>query len=389
MASAGCTGGDAAPLAGSSPRIIRVPEDAKTIQQGLDAAREGDLVLVGPGEYHESVTMAKPRVVLRGVDRNTVVVDGDFTRVNGITVTGAQSVVENLTVRRFLANGVLFTGVTDQRLQGPGAGGTHYDPLDPQRFPPLRGFRASFVTAYNNALYGIYSFDARDGVIEDSYASGHADSGIYVGQCRPCNTVVRDNVAEHNAVGIEVTNASENLWFLGNRAVRNRVGMTVNSNDFESLAPQHGAVLAGNTVAGNNDPRSPAQADGGFGIGIGIGGGSANTMVRNVVKDNAAAGIIVTDVQGYAADGNTVTDSLVTGNGTDLVLTAAGEANQLGGQPGRTPAAISAPPGADFRGLPQPPAQPRLPGGSDAPGRAAVDLPGPVDPGAYPLPAAP
>ncbi|WP_143254662.1 right-handed parallel beta-helix repeat-containing protein [Amycolatopsis azurea] len=388
MSSGGCTGGDA-PVAHSSPGVIRVPEDAKTIQQGLDAAQPGDLVLVGPGEYHESITMTKPRVVLRGVDRNTVVVDGDFTKVNGITVTGAQSVVENLTVRRFLANGVLFTGVTDQKLQGPGGGGSHYDPLDSQRFPPLQGFRASFVTAYNNALYGIYSFDARDGVIENSYASGQADSGIYVGQCRPCNTVVRDNLVEHNAVGIEVTNASENLWFLGNRAVRNRVGVTVNSNDFESLAPQHGAVLAGNTVVGNNDPHSPAQADGGFGIGIGIGGGSANTVARNLVKDNAAAGIIVSDVQGYAADGNTVTDSVVTGNGTDLVLTAAGKENRLGGSPGTTPAAVTAPPGADFRGLPQPPAQPRLPGGPDAPWRAAVGLPGPVDPGTYPLPAAP
>ncbi|WP_020636084.1 right-handed parallel beta-helix repeat-containing protein [Amycolatopsis alba] len=387
MSSAGCAGDGTTPVAHSSPGVIRVPEDAKTIQQGLDAAQPGDLVLVGPGEYHESITMTTPRVVLRGVDRNAVVVDGDFTKVNGITVTGAQSVVENLTVRRFLANGVLFTGVTDRKLQGPGAGGTHYDPLDPQRFPPLQGFRASFVTAYNNALYGIYSFDARDGIIENSYASGQADSGIYVGQCRPCNTVVRDNLVEHNAVGIEVTNASENLWFLGNRAVRNRVGVTVNSNDFESLAPQHGAVLAGNTVTDNNDPHSPAQADGGFGVGIGIGGGSANTVVRNLVKGNTAAGIIISDVQGYAADGNTVTDSLVTGNGTDLVLAAAGKANRLGGPAGPAPAAVTAPPGADFRGLPQPPAQPRLPGGPDAPRRAAVDLPGPVDPGAYPLPA--
>ncbi|MER5867820.1 right-handed parallel beta-helix repeat-containing protein [Kitasatospora sp. NPDC002040] len=397
---AGCSGpADRTPLAPpGAPGVVRVPQDAPSIQRGVDAARPGDVVLVSPGVYRESVLLAKPRVVLRGADRNAVVVDGEFRRVNGITVTGAESAVENLTVRHHLANGLLFTGVTDERLQGRGAGGSGYDPLDTERFPPLQGFRASYVTAYNNALYGIYAFDSRSGVIEHSYASGQADSGIYVGQCRPCATVVRDNLVEHNAVGIEVTNASEQLWFLGNRAVHNRVGVTVNSNDFEALAPQHGAVIAGNTVTDNNDDRSPEQADGGFGIGIGIGGGSTNTVTRNLVRGNAAAGLLLRDVQGYRAGGNTVDGNLVRGNGADLVATAADPGNCVGANSGAPsasctpgpvatePARAAVPPGVSFRTLPAPPAQPQLPGGADAPVRPAVGLPGAVDPDAYPLP---
>ncbi|MEV7116928.1 right-handed parallel beta-helix repeat-containing protein [Kitasatospora griseola] len=391
--------------------VIQVPEDVPTVQRAVDVANPGDLVLVHPGVYKESVRITKPRIVLRGSDRNTVVFDGDLKLINGITATGAGTVVENLTVRGFLANGVLFTGVTDEKLQRHGAGGSAYDPLDTTRFPAVQGFRASKVTSYGNALYGIYAFDARDGIIEDSYASGMADSGIYVGQCKPCNTLVRGNTVERNAVGIEITNASENLTVVGNRAVNNRVGVTVNSNDLESLAPQHAAVIAGNVVANNNSADSPQQADGGFGIGIGIGGGTDNRVERNLVQGNRAAGVVVTDPPGHPASGNRVTGNRATGNGVDLVSSAVDPGNCFSGNspgtqspadleqlaacgasgggkvpPGRA-AGVQAPPGMAFNAVPVPPAQPSM-ADPNAPAVPAVDLPGKVDPDSYPLPAA-
>ncbi|MFJ6016562.1 nitrous oxide reductase family maturation protein NosD [Streptomyces sp. NPDC092952] len=411
LAATGCSGTgakseDARHPAGS---VLRVPQDFRTVQQAVDVARAGETVLVGPGVYRESVRITKDRLVLRGTDRNKVVLDGGLRRANGVTVTGAGAVVENLTVHGYLANGVLFTGVTDERLQQRGAGGSAYDPLDTTRFPPVRGFRASRVTAYNNGLYGIYAFDARDGVIEDSYASGHADSGIYVGQCKPCNTLVHRNTVERNAVGIELTNASDNLSVLGNRVVRNRVGVTVNSNDLEALAPQHGAVIAGNAVADNNAADTPEQADGGFGIGIGIGGGTGNRVQRNLVRGNRAAGVIVTDPPGHPASGNQVEGNRATGNGVDLVLASADPGNCFtGNRPGtqspgalenragcgtrgrgRLPtgrtASVQAPPGVPFSRVPAPPAQPSMPDPT-VPGRPATGLPGAVDMADYPLP---
>ncbi|MET8628840.1 right-handed parallel beta-helix repeat-containing protein [Kitasatospora sp. NPDC004669] len=390
--------------------VVRVPQDFPTIQKAVDVAREGDTVLVSPGTYQESVRITKPRVVLRGADRNTVVLDGGVRLVNGVTVTGPGSVVENLTVHGFLANGVLFTGVTDEKLQQRGAGGSAYNPLDTTRFPAVQGFRATRVTAYNNGLYGIYAFDARAGAIEDSYASGGADSGIYVGQCKPCDTLVRGNTVERNAVGIELTNSSDGLYILGNRVVGNRVGVTVNSNDLEALAPQHGAVIAGNAVTDNNAADTPEQADGGFGIGIGIGGGTANKVERNLVRGNRAAGVIITDPPGHPASGNQVQGNRTEGNGADLVLASADPGNCFtGNQPatqspmdletqaacgtqGRGPLAagraapVQAPPGLPFNQVPPPSVQPSLPD-PNAPGRPAVDLPGAVDPDAYPLPA--
>ena len=58
-----------------------------TIQAAVNAAHTGDWVLVGPGDYHEQadyansarpagVAISTPQLHLRGMNRNTVVVDG-------------------------------------------------------------------------------------------------------------------------------------------------------------------------------------------------------------------------------------------------------------------------------------------------------------------------
>ena len=405
--------GDNAPPGSGSPVVRRVPAAYPSIQKAVDSARPGDTVLVSSGVYRESVTVPTKRLTLRGTDRSGVVVDGQFKRANGITVTGAGSVVENLTVRNHLANGLLFTGVTDESLQGTGAGGSGYERLDTAEFPPLRGFRVSHVTAHNNALYGIYAFDSRDGVIEHSYASGQSDSGIYVGQCKPCRTVVRNNTTEHNAVGVEVTNASRALYFLGNTARRNRVGMTVLSDNLESLGPQHRAVFAGNLITDNNDGRSPEQADGGFGVGVGVSGGRDNLFTRNRVEGNRAGAFVLRDEQGRPASGNRIRDNALDRRLPGLVLLTArvgrtcyrdngpaptvprslprtvtacsGGDSALRG-PVKPPRTGPVPPGVSFREVPAPPAQPGMRDPAHAKARPATGLPGPVEPDAYPLP---
>lgn len=117
------------------------------------------LVLVSPGVYRETVRLRTPGVVLRGTDRNGVIIDGEVRRANGIVVTAPRVAVENLTVRDHTLNGVLVTGVSDDS-GGLARGSSGYTRLDPAKFPPLQGFRVSYVTASNNALYGIYAFNS-------------------------------------------------------------------------------------------------------------------------------------------------------------------------------------------------------------------------------------
>ena len=152
----------------------------ETIQSAVDAAKAGDLVLINSGVYNESVTITTPYLTIRGKDRNGVIIDGEFMRENGIQIYEADGVsVENLSVRNFSLNGVYWNN--------------------------SKGYKASHVTAYNNGDYGVYAFNSTDGIFEKIYASGHPDSGIYIGQCYPCNALIYDSVVEGNALGYSGT----------------------------------------------------------------------------------------------------------------------------------------------------------------------------------------
>ncbi|MFF4717035.1 right-handed parallel beta-helix repeat-containing protein [Streptomyces eurythermus] len=317
---AGCGSGDDGSDHGRRPDgahvTIRVPADAPTISDAVSLAHPGDLVLVAPGVYHESVKVSTPRVTLRGESRDKVVIDGRTRQPNGVVVSAPGVAVENLTVRNNTQNGVLVTGSAKAAAGLPGRSGGYDTGDEPVTF--LKSFLVSHVTATRNGLYGIYAFSAQNGVIEHSYASGAADSGIYVGQCKPCRIVVRDNIAELNAVGYEGTNAGGDMYVVGNRLVGNRVGLTTNSDHQEKLLPQRDAVIAGNLIAANQQRATPEQADGGWGTGIGVDGGSGNRFLRNRVTGNSTVGLVITATADIPPAGNQIVDNTFDGNGVDV-----------------------------------------------------------------------
>ncbi|GGZ72300.1 hypothetical protein GCM10010344_44180 [Streptomyces bluensis] len=419
----GCSGGDdggddSGSGKGRRPAgeqvTIRVPGDAPTISAAVSLARPGDLVLVAPGVYRESVKVSTPRVTVRGESRDKVVIDGRLQQPNGILVTAPGVAVQNLTVRNNTQNGVLVTGSAKAAAGLPGQSGGYDTGDEPVTF--LKSFLVSHVTATRNGLYGIYAFSAQNGVIENSYASGGADSGIYVGQCKPCRIVVRDNIAELNAVGYEGTNASGDMYVVGNRLVGNRVGLTTNSNHQEKLLPQKGSVVAGNLIAANQQTATPEQADGGWGIGIGIDGGSDNQVVRNRIVGNSNAGLVITATADIPPVGNQIVDNTFTGNGVDVGWTfptaTRGRGNCLRGNELRTtvPARLAttascptsakstspagqwatptAPGGIPFTDVAAPAPQPQFPNALTAGATAVPAVPALPDTADIPLPSA-
>lgn len=404
------------------PRILKVPADHPTITAAVAAAHRGDMVLISPGEYHESVEVNVSGIVIRGLDRNTVIVDGDFKKENGFFVGANEVAIENLTVRNFNSNGIFFTGTPgdpptstyDQQNGSPNnASGNPSHAVDPGTV--LKGYRASYITAYNNGLYGLYAFAAQGGQFDHSYASGHPDSGFYVGQCNPCDAVVTDVIGEHNAVGFEGTNASTNMYVVRSVWRANRVGVTFNSQTTEQLAPQGSATVAGNLVADNNSADSPAQARGAFGLGVALGGSRNDVVVRNRVSGNVSAGVIVTSLETFLPEGNRVEANVLGGNGLDLVYTLAkGQTAARGNcfvgntfttsSPPDIEAALpcaatttggpgpytqqSPPPGLDYRKMAAPPPQPSMPAAATAPPQLATAQVPPIDVAAISVPEA-
>ena len=250
------------------------------------------------------------------------VIDGGGLRPYGIVVIADGVRVENLTVTGATFYGVLFTGLHD--ANGPSAHTADgYHAWDPAKFPPLQRFRVDHVTTHNNGLYGIYAFDARHGVIADSYASGSADSGIYVGQCTECDILVNGNVAERNAVGFENANASDSVVLTGNRFSNNRVGLTLLSSYQEAFTPQQKNQVVGNLISDNNEADSPSQADGGFGTGIGISGGQQNSIERNQITGHQRAGVVLANTEDLPATKNAFTGNVYEDNAVDLANVSA------------------------------------------------------------------
>ncbi len=311
-------GDEPAPEFRASGRTIRVPADAKSIQAGVDRAKKGDLVLVSPGVYKESVTIGTDGIVLRGVDRNRTILDGEFKRDNGVFVVGGDGVaVENLTARNFTENGFFWNGVL--------------------------GYRGSYLTAYRNGDYGIYAYDSQYGQFDHSYASGSPDSGFYIGQCNPCHAVITDVVSEYNLLGYSGSNSSGDLFLVNSQWSHNRTGMVPNSFGAEELSPQGEATLAGNVVDDNGNPRATRgneeAYDPAFGVGIVIAGGQQDIITKNRIADNAKVGIALAPSVGledvpHQPTGNRVTDNTVERSGlVDLgvVLSDAADQNCFSG----------------------------------------------------------
>ena len=293
------------------PRILVVPAEYSSIQEAVDQARPHDIVEVTAGIYHEAVAIETDGIVIRGADRNEVILDGRHLLANGIYVAANGVRVENLTVHSYTQNGIIFSGMDVAANQAsdrePGTPGNS-----------LVGYEVGWVTAYNNGLYGIYAFAASDGVIHDSLVSGHPDSGIYVGQCKPCRAIVRNVTAISNGMGYYGTNASGDVYVIESTFRGNRLGVAPNSQRAELLFPQEETVVAGNIVDNNDNPLAPAISEGFFGGGIIVGGGTKNVIIKNRVTGHSYIGIGIIPFNDFDAENNRVTSNVSINNDIDL-----------------------------------------------------------------------
>jgi len=251
----------------------RVPQDYPTIQNGVDAANPGDLVLVDKGVYTEAVFVTTPSVTLRGVDRNEVILDGKFEIGTGVMVGGNGVVIENMTARNYTLNGFFWTGV--------------------------RGFRGSYLTAYNNGDYGIYAFGSSDGLFEHSYGSGSPDSAFYIGQCAPCNVVLNDVVGAYSGLGYSGTNSSGDMYVVNSRFEHNRTGLSTTTFDIELVPPGRDTTIMGNLVSDSgldNEAAGFYATETLAGNGIALVGTHTNRVERNTVLRSRNNGILIVPI---------------------------------------------------------------------------------------------
>ncbi len=261
----------AAPLFPPSGRTLRVPTQFATVDLAIAASAPGDVILLAPGTYPGAfVPPDRPDITIRGEDRNTVVFDGEDTRLTGIRVAADGVTIENLSAHDFAANGFSWDGAD--------------------------GFAGRYLTVWNVGQDGIAARDSTDGLIEDSYVSAAAGAGVSIQGCQACATTVRRVTATLSAIGFSATNAGGSLAVEDSRFLLDGVGMLVSSFEVGlQPPPQRDATLQRNQVVGSGTVVTPRTSPwaGYHGVGIGIAGGQSNVVQANDISGSARYGIAV------------------------------------------------------------------------------------------------
>jgi hypothetical protein len=297
--------GASSPSTATRGRLINVPADVPTLEAAIVAAQPGDVILLAAGTYRGGVTVPREKhdLVIRGADRNRVILDGKDVFLSGIEVKADRVTIENLTARHYTGNGFEWEGVD--------------------------GFSGRFLTVWNVGLYGIYAIESRHGTFQEALVSGAADSAFYVGECHPCDTVVSHVTARFSAIGYSGTNAGGNLEVRDSLWDRNGTGILPNSFEGqEAPPPERETRITGNTVRDSGAIPVPARSPlaGFVGLGIGIAGGLDNVVEGNSVTGSARFGIALFPTlqksgNVLAPGGNQVRGNRVSGSGlADLAL---------------------------------------------------------------------
>jgi hypothetical protein len=289
----------------------------KTIQGAVNASTAGDYVLIEPGVYYEAVkvTSAQSGIWIRGMNRNTVILDGQSKTGNGIEIYKTNNVwVENLTVRNFdtgagctaedCGNGIWWNGGANTNKIG------------------AHGWYGSYLTAYDTGLnggYGIFTGHETEGSWDNIYASGFNDSGMYLGACQECKARITRATMENNSLGYSGSNSGGSLAIEWSVFRHNSSGVLPNSeNPGDAPPPQDGecnrpnienpeptptitttkiprcTVIRYNLISENNNSTVPVNGSterASFGNGIILPGTYADLIEKNFISDNEKTGV--------------------------------------------------------------------------------------------------
>jgi len=239
-----------------------------SIQAAVDAASEGFIIRIEPGTYNEAIVVNKPGIQLIGSE-DGVIIQNPGDEENGITVRdkGDGFVLKNVTIRNFEENGVFMIRVDH--------------------------FLLSHVTTIDNGEYGLFPLFCSNGTIEHCSATGHTDTGIYIGQSS--HMQLNFNAAYANVNGLEIENCS-NVIASKNQSYDNVAGMLIVLLPGLTTKTSSDIVISGNHVYDNNHVNF-SEPGGGFenfvpsGSGILIVGTDETTVRDNNVSDNNFVGI--------------------------------------------------------------------------------------------------
>ena len=201
-------------------KMIVVPDYYSTIQEAVDKATDGDIVLVKHGTYNGSVVINK-RISLIGENKNNTVIQGDWN-LNG-TVVLVQH--DNVILKNFTVIAVEPFGLPNRR-------GVH--------LLHVKGCQVSNCDFASHI--GIWLYEASENVVENNRINGFGTShpvptGIKL-QHSQDNIIINNYVREYNnevySAGISLSYSNRN-FLAENYLSNNYQGMVIEDSNYNTI----------------------------------------------------------------------------------------------------------------------------------------------------------
>ncbi|RZB30841.1 MAG: hypothetical protein AEth_00795 [Candidatus Argoarchaeum ethanivorans] len=265
----------------ASADTIYVPDNHTTIQQAVNNASSGDIIIVRDGTHNENVDVNKSYLTIRSEN-------GSVNCIVNAADSGDH--VFNVT-----ANYVNITGFTVENATGTDKAGIY-----------LNSTQHCNISANNvmNNYFGIYLYSSSNNTLTDNNASSNNDYGIYL-ESSSSNTLINNTANSNTQHGILLYSSSNN----------NLTSNTVNSNT------QHGISLesSSNNTLTSNTANSNTQ----HGICLWYSSNN-NTLTENTANSNGC-GIYLYS----SSNNNTLTSNNASSNNYGIRLDSSNYNNLL------------------------------------------------------------
>jgi len=283
MFTAGLASASVSAPAGGSHGTIVVPP-GQSIQAAINRAHPGTTIQLEKGVYHQAVQIRKDGITLRGVgnSHSGTVLKPPAAKphtlctavfgVTGVCILAKQVNMKTGAVLQTVNNDTI-TGIYVTNFPSNGVFGYG-----------TNGLTVTQVTAVNDGDYGISRFESTRTLFANDIAVGNHEAGFYVGDSPHADTVVRNDIAVGNTLGIFVRHARHVAVF-HNLATKNCQGILVlddgQPGGAGNVVIAHNAAIANNKFCPKSEEAPPLQ-----GGGILLLGATQSLVVHNLVLGN-------------------------------------------------------------------------------------------------------
>ena len=296
----------------ATAQIINIPDDYPTIQQGIDAAVNGDTVLVDTGTYYENINFNGKAITLS----SKFLLDGDTNYINNTIIDGSQAADPDSAATVMFVNGEDTTSIINGFTITGGKG---------LKLSGELGRMGGGIACYLSGPKITDNIISNNNVANTSYAYG-GGIGYMSGDSSRWVVIVNNTIKDNTVIADEVNTFAGGIYSMGNA----RIEANIIDNNTCRLKSATGIIQGGgiyaecstsnplNILTINNNIINNNTLEGGmYGYGAGIACGDflscpVSSITNNKIVNNAilvgtsgfGSGIFLKNIQGKISVSN-------------------------------------------------------------------------------------